>query len=124
VVPAAAVNSPWGVRRSTTAPGTRSSSIRRSTRAWSATGSIGFSADGVSIGVLVVVVGVVVVGLAPTPLALAAPTKAATTATAAIAVHGRRRPPTVRVSGLVLVLALMVSLPLWWSGRVRHPRSA
>src|SRR5258707_717677 len=45
VVPWVTVNSPWGVRRSTTAPGTRSSLAVVSTMVCSAAWSIGLSAD-------------------------------------------------------------------------------
>src|SRR6266436_5399524 len=45
VVPELAVKSPWGVRRRTTAPGTRSSRAVVSTRVCRAAGSIGLSAD-------------------------------------------------------------------------------
>src|SRR5947208_14661677 len=45
VVPVAAVNSPWGVRKRTTAPGIRSSLAVVSTKVCSAALSIGLSAD-------------------------------------------------------------------------------
>src|SRR5205823_7977430 len=44
VVPQVTVNSPWGVRRRTTAPGTRSSPAVFPTVAWSAARLIGLSA--------------------------------------------------------------------------------